>query len=99
MILELSALIQRLAGTTWGATPKTLRISTEALVFPTAEYCAPVWSRSPHVKKLDAALNTALRTVSGCLRATPTNQLPVLAGIAPAEVRREARWPLLVRQR
>ena len=65
-----AALIRRLAGTTWGATTKTLRISTEALVFPTAEYCAPVWSRSPHVRKLDAALNTSLRTVSGCLRAT-----------------------------
>lgn len=93
-----AALIRRLAGTTWGATTKTLRISTEALVFPAAEYCAPVWSRSPHVKKLDAALNTALRTVSGCLRATPTNQLPVLAGIAPAEVRQEAATLALARK-
>ena len=93
-----AALIRRLAGTTWGATTKTLRISTEALVFPAAEYCAPVWSRSPHVQKLDAALNTALRTVSGCLRATPTNQLPVLAGIAPAAVRREAATLALARK-
>ena len=93
-----AALIRRLAGTTWGATTKTLRISTEALVFPAAEYCAPVWSRSPHVQKLDAALNTALRTVSGCLWATPTNQLPVLAGIAPAAVRREAATLALARK-
>ncbi|KAJ4921364.1 hypothetical protein JOQ06_022808 [Pogonophryne albipinna] len=46
------ALIRRLAGTTWGASAKTLRISTQALVFSVAEYCAPVWSRSPHARKL-----------------------------------------------
>ncbi|KAJ3581678.1 hypothetical protein NHX12_016385 [Muraenolepis orangiensis] len=34
------ALIRRLAGTTWGASAKTLRISTQALVFSAAEYCA-----------------------------------------------------------
>ncbi|KAJ3590141.1 hypothetical protein NHX12_008095 [Muraenolepis orangiensis] len=45
------SLIRRLAGTTWGASARTLRISTQALVFSAAEYCAPVWSRSPHVKK------------------------------------------------
>ncbi|KAJ3583998.1 hypothetical protein NHX12_015495, partial [Muraenolepis orangiensis] len=35
------ALIRRLAGTTWGASAKMLRISTQALVFSAAEYCAP----------------------------------------------------------
>ncbi|KAJ4922178.1 hypothetical protein JOQ06_016513 [Pogonophryne albipinna] len=45
------ALIRLLAGTTWGASAKTLRISTQALVFSVAEYCAPVWSRSPHARK------------------------------------------------
>ena len=44
--------IRRLAGTTWGASAKTLRIYTQALVFPAAEYCAAVWSRSPQVKKV-----------------------------------------------
>ncbi|KAE8287398.1 hypothetical protein D5F01_LYC13438 [Larimichthys crocea] len=63
-----------------------------------AEYCAPVWNRSTHVQKLDAALNTALQTVSGCLRATPTNQLPVLVRISPAEVRREAATLALARK-
>ena len=62
------ALIRRLAGTTWGASAKTLRISTQALVFPAAEYCAPVWRRSPHVKKVDVAINSSLRTISGCLK-------------------------------
>ena len=63
------ALIRRLA--TWGASAKTLRISTQALVFRAAEYCAPVWSRSPHVKKVDVAINSSLRTISGCLKPTP----------------------------
>ncbi|KAJ3582285.1 hypothetical protein NHX12_015656, partial [Muraenolepis orangiensis] len=35
------SLIRRLAGTTWGASARTLRISTQALVFSAAEYCAP----------------------------------------------------------
>ena len=43
-----ASLIRRLAGTTWGASAKTLRSFKQAQVFPAAEYCAPVWSRSPH---------------------------------------------------
>ena len=92
------SLIRRLAGTTWGASAKTLRISTQALVFPAAEYCAPVWSRSPHVKKVDVAINSSLRTISGCLKPTPVFQLPVLAGIAPAGLRRKAATLALARK-
>ena len=84
------SLIRRLAGTTWGASVKTLWIYTQALVFPAAEYSATVWSRSPHVKKVDVAINSSLRTISGCLKPTPMSQLPVLAGIAPAGLRRKA---------
>ncbi|KAJ3615087.1 hypothetical protein NHX12_018655 [Muraenolepis orangiensis] len=51
------ALIRRLAGTTWGASAKMLQISTQALVFSAAEYCAPVWSRSPHARKKLEQLN------------------------------------------
>ncbi|KAJ3612124.1 hypothetical protein NHX12_020401 [Muraenolepis orangiensis] len=76
------SLIRRLAGTTWGASARTLRISTQALVFSAAEYCAPVWSRSPHVKKVDPIINNALRIITGCLKPTPvlysrrTGELP-----------------------
>ncbi|KAJ3606507.1 hypothetical protein NHX12_026028 [Muraenolepis orangiensis] len=73
------SLIRRLAGTTWGASARTLRISTQALVFSAAEYCAPVWSRSPHVKKVDPIINNALRIITGCLKPTPVSYLPVLA--------------------
>ena len=85
-------------GTNWGASVKTLRISTQALVFPAAEYCAPVWSRSPHVKKVDVAINSSLRTISGCLKPDPVFQLPVLAGIAPAGLRRKAATLALARK-
>ncbi|KAJ3615090.1 hypothetical protein NHX12_018658 [Muraenolepis orangiensis] len=70
------SLIRRLAGTTWGASARTLRISTQALVFSAAEYCAPVWSRSPHVKKVDPIINNALRIITGCLKPTPVSYLP-----------------------
>ena len=92
------SLIRRLAGTTWGASAKTLRISTQAMVFPAAEYCAPVWSRSPHVRKVDVAIKSSLRTISGCLKPTPVFQLPVLAGIAPAGLRRKAATLALARK-
>ena len=92
------SLIRRLAGTTWGASAKTLRISTQAMVFPAAEYCAPVWSRSPHVKKVDVAINSSLRTISGCLKPTPVFQLPVFAGIAPAGLMRKAATLALARK-
>ena len=92
------SLIRRLAGISWGATAKVLRISTQALVFYTAEYCAPAWCRSPHASKIDTAINTALRTITGCLSPTPVSYLPVLAGIAPAGLRRKAATLALARK-
>ena len=82
-------------GLGWGAGAKTLRIATLSLVYSAAEYCAPVWCRSPHTRLTDSVLNDALRIVTGCLRLIPTDHLPVLSGIQPAEFRRmEATLPL-----
>ena len=81
-------LLRRLVGSGWGAVAKTLRIATLSLVYATAEYCAPVWCRSTHTRLIDSVLNDALRIVTGCLRPTPTDHLPVLSGIQPAELRR-----------
>ena len=72
----------------WGADAKTLHIATLSLVYSTAEYCAPVWCRSAYTRFIDSVLNDALRIVTGCLRPTPTDHLPVLSGIQPAELRR-----------
>ena len=81
-------LLRRLVGSGWGAGAKTLRIATLSLVYSTAEYCAPVWCRSAHTRLIDSVLNDALRIVTGCLRPTPTDHLPVISGIQPAELRR-----------
>ena len=59
-----------------------------SLVYSAPEYCAPVWCRSAHTRLIDSVLNDALRIVTGCLRPTPTDHLPVLSGIQPAELRR-----------
>ena len=74
-------------GSGWGAGAKTLHIATLSLVYSTAEYCAPIWCGSAHTRFIDSVLNDALRMVTGCLRPTPTDHLPVLSGIQPAKLR------------
>ena len=64
-------LLRRLAGTKWGAHFDVLQTSTTALAFAPAEYCSPVWCRSAHTHRLDAALNNGLPLVSRCIRSTP----------------------------
>ena len=81
-------LLRRLVGSGWGAGTKTLRIATLSLVYSTAEYCAPVWCRNAHTCLIDSVLNDTLRIVTGCLRPTPTDHLPVLSDIQSAQLRR-----------
>ena len=68
---------------------QTLRTAALSLIYSIAEYCAPAWCRSAHTRLIDSVLNDALRIVTGCLRSTPTDNLPVLSGIQPAELRRQ----------
>ena len=79
-------LLRRLVGSGWGAGAKTLCIATLSLVYSTAEYCVPVWCRSTHTRLIDSVLNDTLHIVTGCLRPTPTDHLPILSGIQPAEL-------------
>ena len=81
-------MLRRLVDMGWGAGARTLCIATLSLVYSTAEYCAPVWCRSAHTRLIDSILSDALRIATGCLRPTPTDHLPVLSGIQPAELRR-----------
>ena len=81
-------LLRRLAGSGLGSGVPTLRIATLALVHSIVEYCAPVWCRSAHARLNDPAINDALQRVTGCLRPAPMDDLPILAGIQPAELRR-----------
>ena len=64
-------LLTKLANSSWGADPKTLRTTALALSYSTAEYCSPVWGNSCHAKKIDSELNNACRVVTGNLRPTP----------------------------
>jgi len=82
-------LLCKLAGSSWGANASTLKTTALALCYSTAEYCAPVWSRSVHTKLVDVKLNTAMRIISGTLRPTPLPWLPVLSNIAPPHLRRQ----------
>ena len=54
-------------GTTWEADINTRGISTQALVISASEYCFHVWSRSPHFKNGDVAINSSLRCVCVCV--------------------------------
>ena len=78
-----------LAGTTWGAGAKTLRTSALAPCYSVAVYCAPVWRNSAHTNLVDVQLNTTMMTITGAVRCTRTDWLPVLSNIAPADTRRE----------
>ena len=79
-------LLRRLVGSGWGSGAKTLRTAALFLVYATAEYCAPVWCHSSLTRLLGSALNDALRIVTGCMRPTPTDHLPILSGIQPADL-------------
>ena len=82
-------IISKLAGTDWGAPAPVLRTSAIALVYSVAEYCVPVWGRCAHVQHVDTQLNIAMRTVSGALRPTNINWLPVVSNIEPPQIRRD----------
>ena len=83
------AFLRRLVGSSWRAGARTLRLATLALIHSAAEYCALVWSRSAHTRLIDKPINNALRLMTGCLRPTPTDNLFVLSGITPTELRRK----------
>ena len=80
------ALLGQLAGSGWGTGATTLRTAT--LVHLTTEYCAPAWCRSAHTRLIDPTINNALRIVTGCLRPTPADNLPILVGMQHAELPR-----------
>ena len=80
-------MLRRLAGSGWDADAKTLQIAFLSLVCYTSEYCAPVWCSSVYTFLIGSVLDYAMRIVTGCLRPTPTDYLPILAVTQPAEFR------------
>ncbi|GFR70034.1 RNA-directed DNA polymerase from mobile element jockey-like [Elysia marginata] len=49
-IAKRNCTLRKLARTRWGASQSNFRTSTPALRYSAAEYCAPVWRRSPNTK-------------------------------------------------
>ena len=60
------------------------------MCYAPVEYCAPVWNRSSHAKKIDPLLK-ACSHIKRTLRPTPTNTLFKLAGSAPPNIGRQSR--------
>ena len=81
-------LLNKLAISGWGTNARTMRTTVQALYFSTAEYAAPVWERSAHAHLLNLELNQACRAITGYLKPTNTDNLYLLVGIAPSEIRR-----------
>ena len=54
----------------------------------TAEYAAPVWERWAYAHLLNPELNQACRAITECLKPTNVDNLYLLAGISPPEIRR-----------
>ena len=81
-------ILRKLSNTKWGAKPASIKTTSIALCYFTAEYACHVWESSTHVSKLDPALNEACRSINGCLRPTSVENVFILAGIEPPGVRR-----------
>lgn len=75
-------LIQKLPGSTWGCSARTLRTTTQAMVLSVAEYCAPVC----FVSKIDTQINCALRIVAGAVDPTEYEWLYILSNIPPPHI-------------
>lgn len=82
-------MVQKLAGTKWGCTAETLRITTQAMVMSVADYCSPIWMNSAHVNLVDTEINKALRIISGAVEPTEVEWLNILSNIAPAHILRQ----------
>jgi hypothetical protein len=72
----------------WGSGADTLQTACIALVYSVAEYCTPVWLNSVHVNKVHMLSNNAMRLITGMVKSTPRQWLPVVRNIAPPRLRR-----------
>lgn len=70
-------IISKLAESTWGNDARVLHVSRLTLLYSVAEYCAPVWFRSSYCKKVDTELNQTMRIITGTIRTTEVQWLPV----------------------
>ena len=81
-------LLRKLSNSKRGANSSTIRTTTLTLCYYVAEYAATIWVRSSHAQKLNPELNSACRAVTGCLKPTNVEDMYLLDGIAPPDIRR-----------
>ena len=79
-------LLRSLLRSRLGSNAKTLCTAALSLLYSTAEYCASVCCHSTHIRLIDSVLDDALHAVTGCLRPTLTDHLPILFSIQPADL-------------
>ena len=82
-------LLRKLSNSKWGANASTLGTTALALCYSVAEYAAPVWARSSNAQKLNTGLNSACIAIRGCLKPTNVEDLYLLAGIVPPDIRKD----------
>lgn len=75
-------IVRKIAGTTWGANANTLRTTSLAFVYFTAEFNTPVWYKSAHAYKVDNLLHETMRIITGAVNSTPISWLHILSNIA-----------------
>ena len=80
-ISKRNCMMRKIAGTSRGAKQTVLRATGMPLCYSVEEYCAPVWSRSAPSKLVGVKLRETMRIVSGCLKSTPKEWLPVCSAI------------------
>ena len=71
----------------WAILWKKLHFLPEVNMFSTIR--PTIWRNSAHTNVVDVQLNNTMRTITGAVRCTRTDWLPVLSNIAPADIRRE----------
>ena len=80
-------ILKKLANSKWGTNASTIRTTALALCYLIAEYAAPAWARSTYADVLDLELNKTCRAITGCLKPIYVEDLYLLAGIAPPDIR------------
>jgi hypothetical protein len=80
--------LRALAGTTWGKSKEILLTTFKAIGRSVINYAAPIWSPSladSHWNKLQTAQNSALRSVTGCVRMSPIDHLHAECKMMPVK--------------
>ena len=84
------AKLGRLAGSGWGYRGKTLLTLYKGVIVPRLTYGAVAWAEDMHQQdrnRLLSAQRAALLRILGAYSTTPTDSLPVLAGVLPMDLK------------